>query len=170
METVPVDSVEICITLWTSAEVELMETLYSLIRVLKLPKLWTSAEVELMETLPLVTELDGFCSPLNFCGSWTNGNGRRTPGLYLAVSLWTSAEVELMETVLIPDLFCHWLRLWTSAEVELMETVELAAWIAQYLWTSAEVELMETWSYPSLDLQHSDLWTSAEVELMETGW
>jgi len=60
--------------LWTSSEVELMETSSKKTKNLQHLFLWTSSEVELMETPKTVALHDLLEFALNFFGSWTNGN------------------------------------------------------------------------------------------------
>ena len=86
--------------LWTSLEVELMETFKTGRATSDFgAALWTSLEVELMET-----------------SHYTFFNNQ-------VFFLWTSLEVELMETEPEDEFeFTKIAELWTSLEVELMET------------------------------------------------
>ena len=155
-------------------------------------KLWTSSEVELMETSQCFPIDRLLWFSLNFFGSWTNGNAHLTPGTHPFGWLWTSSEVELMETYTRERRRNHkgfalnFFGSWTNGNLFLIINVGLytplnffgswtngnlttsrSAFLPLQLWTSSEVELMET-SLLGDCQEESLLWTSSEVELMET--
>jgi len=131
--------------LWTSSEVELMETHQDEGLRKYRSTLWTSSEVELMETSRSLG-LGYHLWSLNFFGSWTNGNLGPSPCSDEPTTLnffgsWTNGN---KVPAAVPVTFWRTLNFfgsWTNGNRGSPTSVMP---VSSSLWTSSEVELMET--------------------------